>query len=148
MTIKLSYWERKLNVKIQILKGTNRNDSFTIPYHFLLHIYMCDFILRCGQYSSFTFLWHQVFKPYTKVGHRSRLSRRHWNNFIKRIRSKAGWDHKTRAGWGWKATFRIPFRVKKIIMKRMTAADNGGPQQVSSPIPLSWNTRRTPLSGI
>jgi len=33
-------------------------------------------------------------------------------------------------------------------MARVTAADNARPQHVTSPILLSWNTRRKLLSGI
>jgi hypothetical protein len=96
------------------------------------------FLLKCAilfcwrRLFAFQFFWPCLVLHLAEVGRPPRLTKRHWNNLIKRIWYNEGRPQNPRRA-RWKAAFKIPFKAKKIIMMRLTAAHNGGPQQVLSP---------------
>jgi hypothetical protein len=154
MTIKLCHWERKLNVKILTdLKREKKGMILSLP-RTVFFCYTCVCVYVCvilfwglGALRVSLFILLRIpLTPYTDVGQGSRLPRKHRNNLIKKENQiqggvRPGWDERQRLE-------RIPFTAKKIIILRVTAVDNGRPLLVSSPILLSWNTRKTPMSGI
>jgi hypothetical protein len=74
---------------------TKRNDSFSGPFFVVAYT---SFFFGFHLFVFHFFMTTSSFTPYTEVGHASHLSKRHWNNLIKRIGYTEGWSHRTRTG--------------------------------------------------